>query len=161
MFQSPVLGVLAGALLTAIIQSSSASVGILQALAVTGQVTYGAAVPIIMGQNIGTCVTAIVSAAGATKNAKRAAMVHLSFNVIGTAVWLALFCLVRSLLAPAVLGEPASLMGIAVIHSVFNVLCTLLMLPLASLLEALVCKIVPDAKKPEELAAISLRLPSF
>lgn len=158
MFQSPVLGVLAGALLTAIIQSSSASVGILQALAVTGQVTYGAAVPIIMGQNIGTCVTAIVSAVGATKNAKRAAMVHLSFNVIGTAVWLALFCLVRSLLAPAVLGEPASLMGIAVIHSVFNVLCTMLMLPLASLLEALVCKIVPDAKKPEEPAELDERL---
>lgn len=158
MFQSPVLGVLAGALLTAIIQSSSASVGILQALAVTGQVTYGAAVPIIMGQNIGTCVTAIVSAVGATKNAKRAAMVHLSFNVIGTAVWLAFFCLVRSLLAPAVLGEPASLMGIAVIHSVFNVLCTMLMLPLASLLEALVCKIVPDAKNPEEPAELDERL---
>lgn len=158
MFQNPVLGVLAGALLTAIIQSSSASVGILQALAVTGQVTYGAAVPIIMGQNIGTCVTAIVSAVGATKNAKRAAMVHLSFNVIGTAVWLALFCLVRSLLAPAVLGEPASFMGIAVIHSVFNVLCTMLMLPLASLLEAFVCKIVPDAKKPEEPAELDERL---
>ena len=87
-FQNPILGVLAGAVLTAIIQSSSASVGILQALAVTGQVSYGAAIPIIMGQNIGTCVTAMLSSVGANKNAKRAAMVHLSFNTIGTVVWL-------------------------------------------------------------------------
>lgn len=100
LFQNPVLGVLAGAALTAIIQSSSASVGILQALAATGQVTYGAAIPIIMGQNIGTCVTALISSVGANKNAKRAAMVHLSFNVIGTAVWLTVFCLVKAILAP-------------------------------------------------------------
>ena len=91
MFTNPILGVLAGAILTAIIQSSSASVGILQALASTGGVTYGAAVPIIMGQNIGTCLTAILSSVGTNKNAKRAALVHLTFNVLGTAVWLLVF----------------------------------------------------------------------
>ena len=138
MFQNPVLGVLAGAALTAIIQSSSASVGILQALAVTGQVTYGAAVPIIMGQNIGTCITALLSSIGANKNAKRAALVHLSFNVIGTVVWLCVFCLIKWLFSPALLGESATLMGIAVAHSLFNVLCTALLLPLSRQLESLV-----------------------
>ena len=158
LFRNPVLGVLAGTVLTAIIQSSSASVGILQALAVTGQVSYGAAIPIIMGQNIGTCVTAMLSAVGANKNAKRAAMVHLSFNVIGTAVWLTVFCLAKCLLAPAFLDQSASLLGIAVAHSVFNVLCTLLMLPLSSMLEQLVCKIVPDDKKPEVVSELDERL---
>ena len=157
-FRNPVLGVLAGAVLTAIIQSSSASVGILQALAVTGQVSYGAAIPIIMGQNIGTCVTAMISAVGANKNAKRAAMVHLSFNVIGTAVWLTVFCLVKWLLAPGLLDESASLLGIAVAHSVFNVLCTVLMLPLSGMLEKLVCAIVPDDKKPEVFSELDERL---
>ena len=158
MFRNPVLGVLAGAVLTAIIQSSSASVGILQALAVTGQVSYGAAIPIIMGQNIGTCVTAMLSAIGANKNAKRAAMVHLSFNVIGTAVWLTVFCLLKWIFAPALLDESASLFGIAVAHSVFNVLCTMLMLPLSGLLEKLVCAIVPDDKKPEVVSELDERL---
>ena len=158
MFRNPVLGVLAGTVLTAIIQSSSASVGILQALAVTGQVSYGAAIPIIMGQNIGTCVTAMLSAVGANKNAKRAAMVHLSFNVIGTAVWLTVFCLVKWLFAPVFLDESASLLGIAVAHSVFNVLCTVLMLPLSGLLEKLVCRIVPDDKKPEAVTELDERL---
>ena len=149
MFQAPILGVLAGAVLTAIIQSSSASVGILQALAVTGQVSYGAAIPIIMGQNIGTCVTAMISSVGANKNAKRAAMVHLSFNIIGTAVWLTVFCIVKAMLTPVILTESASLLGIAVTHSIFNVLCTILMLPLAGFLEKLVNWLVPDAQKPE------------
>ena len=158
MFQNPVLGVLAGAALTAIIQSSSASVGILQALAATGQVTYGAAIPIIMGQNIGTCITAILSSIGANKNAKRAALVHLSFNVIGTVVWLGVFCLVKWLFAPALLNEGASLMGIAVAHSLFNVLCTLLMLPLSNLLEKLVCTLVPDSKQPEAASELDERL---
>ena len=158
LFKNPVLGVLAGAVLTAIIQSSSASVGILQALAVTGQVSYGAAVPIIMGQNIGTCVTAMLSAIGANKNAKRAAMVHLSFNVIGTAVWLTVFCLVKWLLSPAILEESASLLGIAVAHSVFNVLCTVLMLPLSNALEKLVCRLVPEGKKPEAVIELDERL---
>ncbi len=158
LFKNPVLGVLAGAVLTAVIQSSSASVGILQALAVTGQVSYGAAVPIIMGQNIGTCVTAMISSVGANKNAKRAAMVHLSFNVIGTAVWLTVFCLVKTVFDPALLHSPASLFGIAVAHSVFNVLCTLLMLPLSGALEKLVNKLVPDAKRPETRVELDERL---
>lgn len=158
MFQNPVLGVLAGAALTAVIQSSSASVGILQALAATGRVTYGAAVPIIMGQNIGTCITAILSGIGANKNAKRAALVHLSFNVIGTAVWLSVFCLVKWLLAPGLLNESASLMGIAVAHSLFNLLCTILMLPLSNLLERLVCVLVPDGKQPEAASELDERL---
>ena len=158
MFQNPVLGVLAGASLTAIIQSSSASVGILQALAVTGQVTYGAAVPIIMGQNIGTCITAILSSIGANKNAKRAALVHLSFNVIGTVVWLCVFCLVKWLFSPALLGESATLMGIAVAHSLFNVLCTALLLPLSRQLESLVCRLVPEGKKPEAASELDERL---
>lgn len=158
MFRNPVLGVLAGAALTAVIQSSSASVGILQALAATGQVTYGAAVPIIMGQNIGTCITAMLSGIGANKNAKRAALVHLSFNVIGTAVWLSVFCLVKWLLAPGFLNESASLMGIAVAHSLFNLLCTVLMLPLSNLLERLVCVLVPNGKQPEAASELDERL---
>ena len=158
MFKNPVLGVLAGAVLTAVIQSSSASVGILQALAATGQVSYGAAVPIIMGQNIGTCVTAMISSVGANKNAKRAALVHLSFNIIGTAVWLTAFCLLRAILHPALLDEPASLVGIAVSHSVFNVLCTLLMLPLSGGLERLVTFLVPDTRQPEMFEELDERL---
>ncbi len=135
MFSNPILGVTAGAVLTAIIQSSSASIGILQALAATGQVTYGAAVPIIMGQNIGTCVTAMISSVGASRNAKRAALVHLSFNVIGTVVWLTVFVLVKVFVAPQILGEAATLVGIAAAHTVFNVLCTLILLPLAGFVE--------------------------
>jgi phosphate:Na+ symporter len=158
LFKNPVLGVLAGAVLTAIIQSSSASVGILQALAVTGQVSYGAAIPLIMGQNIGTCVTAILSAVGANKNAKRAALVHLSFNVIGTAVWLTVFCLVKAFLHPVLLEEPAGLLGIAMAHSVFNGLCTVLMLPLSGLLEKLVQALVPDDHRPEPTTELDERL---
>ena len=158
MFRNPVLGVLAGALLTAIIQSSSASVGILQALAVTGQVSFGAAIPIIMGQNIGTCVTAMISSVGANKNAKRAAVVHLSFNIIGTIVWLTVFCIIKALFAPALLNQSASLVGIAVAHSVFNVLCTILLLPMAGFLERLAQRIVPDAKEPEVRTELDERL---
>ncbi|MBQ4313521.1 MAG: Na/Pi cotransporter family protein, partial [Clostridia bacterium] len=158
MFQNPLLGVLAGAVLTAIIQSSSASVGILQALAATGQVTYGAAIPIIMGQNIGTCVTAMLSSIGATKNAKRAALVHLGFNVIGTAAWLAVFWIIKAIFSPALLGESASLFGIAIAHSVFNILCTALLLPMSKLLEKLVIKLVPDAKTPEATSELDERL---
>ena len=157
-FQNPILGVLAGALLTAIIQSSSASVGILQALASTGAVSYGAAVPIIMGQNIGTCVTALISSVGANKNAKRAALVHLSFNIMGTAVWLAVFCIVKAIFAPMLLNESATLMGIAVIHTVFNLLCTLLMLPMGGFLEKLVCRLIPDSKEKEEQTELDERL---
>ena len=158
MFENPILGVAAGAVVTAIIQSSSASVGILQALAVTGRVSYGAAVPIIMGQNIGTCVTALISSVGANKNAKRAAMVHLSFNVIGTVFWLIVFCIIKAIFSPLLLDESASLFGIAVLHSLFNVLCTLLMLPMSGLLEKLVNIIIPDAKQPETLQELDERL---
>lgn len=158
LFKNPILGVLAGALLTAVIQSSSASVGILQALAVTGQVSYGAAIPIIMGQNIGTCATAMLSSVGANKNAKRAALVHLSFNVIGSAVWLAVFALVKVFADPVFLDEAATLPGIAVAHSVFNVLCTILLLPMSGLLERLVDRLVPDAKQPEKQEELDERL---
>ena len=157
-FQNPFLGVLAGAVLTAVIQSSSASVGILQALAVTGQVSYGAAVPIIMGQNIGTCVTAMLSSIGANKNARRAAMVHLSFNVIGSAVWLTVFWVIKIIFRPSFLGEAASLLGIAAAHTVFNVLCTLLMLPLSGFLEQLVNRLVPDTREPEIQTELDERL---
>ena len=149
-FKNPVLGVLAGAVLTGIIQSSSASVGILQALAVTGQVSYAAAIPIIMGQNIGTCVTALLSSVGTNKNAKRAAVVHLMFNVIGVVVLLAAFCIVKAVFAPAILQAPATMYGIAVAHSCFNVICTAILLPCGGLLEKLAVRLVPDG--PREMA---------
>ncbi len=158
MFKNPVLGVLAGAFLTAIIQSSSASVGILQALSVTGQVSYGAAVPIIMGQNIGTCVTALLSSFGTNKNAKRAAIVHLSFNVIGTVIWLLIFSLISALLRPAILNASATYFGIAVTHTMFNIACTALLFPMSSLLEKLAIKLVPDANKEEENSELDERL---
>lgn len=158
LFKNPVLGVLAGAVLTAIIQSSSASIGILQALAVTGQVSYGAAIPIIMGQNIGTCVTAMVSSVGANKNAKRAAIVHLLFNVIGTVVWLSVFCLVKLVFSLSVLDSPASLFGIAVAHSIFNFLCTMLLLPITGWMEKLVNVIVRDNQKEEIREELDERL---
>jgi len=158
MFKNPILGVLAGALLTAVIQSSSASVGILQALAVTGQVSYGAAIPIIMGQNIGTCITAMLSSIGANKNAKRAALVHLSFNVIGTIVWLAVYILINAFLRPAILDAAANSFGIAVAHSAFNILCTILLLPMAGMLEKLVTKLVPDSAKLEMSSELDERL---
>ena len=149
-FKNPVLGVLAGAVLTGIIQSSSASVGILQALAVTGQVSYAAAIPIIMGQNIGTCVTALLSSVGTNKNAKRAAAVHLMFNVIGVVVLLTAFCIVKAVFAPSILQMPATMYGIAVAHSCFNVICTALLLPCGGLLEKLAVRLVPDG--PQEMA---------
>ena len=158
MFKNPVLGVLAGAFLTAVIQSSSASVGILQALSVTGQVSYGAAVPIIMGQNIGTCVTALLSSFGTNKNAKRAAIVHLSFNVIGTIIWLTVFSLISAVLKPALFDASASYLGIAIAHSLFNIACTTLLLPMSSLLERLAIRLVPDTNKKEEIAELDERL---
>ena len=158
LFQNPLLGVLAGAFLTALIQSSSASVGILQALAVTGRVSFGAAIPIIMGQNIGTCVTAMVSSIGANKNAKRAAMVHLLFNVIGTVILLGAFCVVKIIFAPVILQEAVTLFDIAVIHSAFNLLCTMLMLPLSGFLEKLVTGLVPEGKQPQAPVELDERL---
>lgn len=158
LFKNPILGTLVGALLTAVIQSSSASVGILQALSVTGRVSYAAAVPIIMGQNIGTCITALMSSFGANKNAKRAAIVHLSFNIIGTAVWLTVFSLISAVLKPMILNESASYLGIAACHSIFNLLCTALLLPASSLLEKLAMKLVPDKGEEETVAKIDDRL---
>ncbi len=158
MFKNPILGVIAGAVLTAIIQSSSASVGILQALSVTGQVSYGAAIPIIMGQNIGTCITAILSSFGTNKNAKRAAIVHLSFNVIGTAIWLAVFSLISALVKPVFLDSAASLVGIAVSHSIFNIACTALLLPMSGLLEKLAILLVPENEELEKKSELDERL---
>ncbi len=157
-FTNPLLGVLAGAALTAIIQSSSASVGILQALALSGHVTYAAAIPIIMGQNIGTCVTALISSVGTSRNAKRAAIVHLSFNVIGTVAWLTVFCIVRAVAAPAILGESATMYGIAIAHTAFNVACTALLLPASGLLEKLAIRLVPDGKKKDAEVTLDERL---
>ncbi len=158
MFKNPVLGVLVGAVLTAIIQSSSASVGILQALSVTGQVSYAAAIPIIMGQNIGTCITAILSSFGTNKNAKRAAVVHLSFNIIGTVIWLTIFSIASAIFRPAILDSGATYMGIAVAHSAFNILCTMLLLPMSSLLEKLAVRLVPDSDKKEIVSELDERL---
>lgn len=158
MFKNPILGVLAGALLTGIIQSSSASVGILQALAVTGQVSYAAAIPIIMGQNIGTCVTALISSVGTQKNAKRAAVVHLMFNVIGVVVLLTAFWIVKIVFAPAILDENATMSGIAIAHSLFNILCTAMLLPAGGLLEKLAICIVPDKGGKEQPVELEERL---
>ena len=152
MFKNPILGVLVGAVLTGIIQSSSASVGILQALALTGQVSYAAAIPIIMGQNIGTTVTALLSSVGTNKNAKRAAVVHLMFNVIGVVVLLTVFCIVKAVFAPAILNESATMYGIAIAHSLFNILCTAMLLPAGNILEKLAIRMVPDVTHKEEAA---------
>ncbi len=157
-FKNPVLGLIVGAVLTAIIQSSSASVGILQALSVTGQVSYGAAIPIIMGQNIGTCVTAIISSFGANKNAKRAAVVHLAFNVVGSIVWLTVFGLISYFLKPVFLDQAAGFLGIAVCHSIFNLLCTAVLFPASSLLEKLAIRLVPDTGKEDTVEVIDVRL---
>ena len=158
LFSNPVLGVLAGAILTAIIQSSSASVGILQALSVTGEVNFGSAIPIIMGQNIGTCITAILSSVGTNKNAKRAALVHLSFNIIGTVILLTAFCIIKAVIDIPLLNEPATHMGIAIAHSAFNILCTAILLPMGGLLEKLAMKLIPDTKKPEKNVQLDERL---
>lgn len=150
-FSNPILGMIAGAVLTAIIQSSSASVGILQALCVTGAVSYGVAIPIIMGQNIGTCVTALLSSIGATKNAKRAAMVHLYFNIIGTVVFMVLFYTVNAVVGFSFLGTATNAAGIAVIHSLFNVFATMLLLPFGKGLEKLACLTIRDDVQPAEV----------
>lgn len=137
MFTNPILGMLAGLILTAIIQSSSASVGILQALCSTGAVSFGCAIPIIMGQNIGTCVTAIISSIGASKNAKRTALVHLYFNIIGTALFMIVFYSINAFVHFDFLGDAATPAGIAVVHSIFNIAATLVLLPFAKVLEKL------------------------
>ncbi len=155
LFQNPIFGILAGTALTAIIQSSSASVGILQALCITGRVSYGTALPIIMGQNIGTCITALLSSIGTEKNAKRAALVHLYFNIIGTVVFMILFYGIHYFVRFDFLNDMATAWGIAVIHTLFNVLATVLLLPFSKGLEKLACLTIPEKeveieKIPEE-----------
>ncbi len=158
LFKNPILGVLVGAVLTGIIQSSSASVGILQALSSTGSVSYGAAIPIIMGQNIGTCVTALISSVGTNKNARRAALVHLSFNIIGTAICLLGFVIIDNLFVVPLFDQSASAFGIAVAHSVFNIVCTAILLPMSSLLEKLAMRLVPDNNKKDTVSELDERL---
>ena len=155
-FSNPVLGMTAGAVLTAIIQSSSASVGILQALCLTGAVTYGTAIPIIMGQNIGTCITAIISSIGATKNARRAALIHLYFNLIGTILFMGCFYGINAAQPFAFLQTAASAAGIAVIHSAFNISCTIVLFPFADKLIKLSELTIRDKKergKPETVSS--------
>ena len=155
MFSNPILGMIVGTLLTAIIQSSSASVGILQALCMTGAVTYGTALPIIMGQNIGTCVTALLSSIGAKKNAKRAAFVHLYFNLIGTILFMIVFYSINAFVKFGVLQDMATPAGIAVIHSIFNILTTIVLLPFGKGLEKLATLTIREKEEPvEEIAEL-------
>ena len=149
-FSNPILGMTVGLILTAIIQSSSASVGILQALCATGAVNYSVALPIIMGQNIGTCVTSIISSIGASKNARRAAMVHLYFNLIGTILFMVVFYSINVFVDFAFLDESANAAGIAVIHSLFNIGATLCLFPFSKLLVKLAEITIPDGKVKEE-----------
>ena len=157
-FSNPILGVLVGALVTGIIQSSSASVGILQALSATGVITYGSAIPIIMGQNIGTCVTALISSVGATKNARRAAMVHLYFNIIGVTIFLFGFYGLNAVCHFAFVDSTIEAWGIAVVHSAFNILATLILLPFANGLEKLAILTIPDSPEKESFALLDERL---
>lgn len=152
-FSNPILGMLAGVVLTAVIQSSSASVGILQALCATGAIGYSAAVPIIMGQNIGTCVTAMISSVGAAKNAKRAALVHLYFNIIGTVLFMVGFYAVNAVSPFAFMGEAATPFGIAAVHSIFNIAATVCLLPFSKLLVKLACLTIREEDKQEEISA--------
>ena len=145
MFKNPFLGMIAGAVLTAIIQSSSASVGILQALCATGALSFGSAIPIIMGQNIGTCVTAMISSVGTGKNARRTALVHLYFNIIGTTVFMTVFYLINAFVHFEFLDASATEMGIAIVHTSFNIMATVLLFPFAKLLEKLACFTVKDS----------------
>lgn len=156
-FQNPLLGILAGALLTAIIQSSSASVGILQALSATGSITYSMAIPIVMGENIGTCVTALISCIGAKKNAKRAAFVHLYFNIIGTIVMCALFYGSNLFISYGFLNDVVNQADIAIIHTMFNVTATALLLPFSRQLEKLACLTIRDREEDSDMPFLDER----
>ena len=157
-FSNPLLGVLVGAIVTGIIQSSSASVGILQALSSTGVITFGSAIPIIMGQNIGTCVTALLSSVGANKNARRAAMVHLYFNIIGVALFLTVFYGLNAVLHFTFVNDTVTAWGIAVVHSIFNLTATAVLLPFANILEKLAIATIPDDAQKESFALLDERL---
>lgn len=150
MFSNPLLGLLAGTILTAVIQSSSASVGILQALCATGAVNFSTALPIIMGQNIGTCITAIISSIGTSKNAKRTAAVHLFFNITGTIIFMVVFYILNVFVHFQFLNTAASPAGIAVIHSLFNIGATILLFPFANLLEKMAILVIPDKESEME-----------
>lgn len=156
LFENPILGLIAGAILTGIIQSSSASVGILQALSATKAVTIGASIPIIMGQNIGTCVTAMLSSVGANKNARRASLVHLLFNIIGSTVMLSVFSIINTTLSPVIFSQNADRLSIAVCHTVFNVAATAVLLPASGILEKLACRIIPDTKDKTDEHTVKL-----
>ena len=149
MFENPILGVLAGVVLTAIVQSSSASVGILQSLTTTGAITYGAAVPIVMGQNIGTCVTAMISSIGANKNGRRAAIVHLYFNIIGVVVWLTVFSIVNAIVTIPLFSQAIDMWGVAAVHTVFKILSVAIMAPFYRQLEKLAVLTVRNSKDEE------------
>ena len=157
-FTNPIVGILFGAVLTAIIQSSSASVGILQGLCVTGAVTYGAAIPIILGQNIGTCVTAMMGAIGANRNARRTAMVHLLFNVVGVLMFVVIFYGLGLIIDWKFLGDSVQAWDISVIHTGFNLIATAVLLPLNGLLVKLAYAIVPEVKEPEKTELLDERL---
>ncbi len=157
LFSNPLLGVLCGAILTAVIQSSSASVGILQALSATGSVTYSSAIPIILGQNIGTCVTALISSIGANKNARRAAVIHLYFNLIGTGLFLAVFYLLNGFLHFSFYDQSIDRLGIAVVHTCFNLLSTLTLLPFTKLLEKLAYLTIRDTANDENFQILDER----
>jgi len=150
MFSNPVLGMLVGLVLTAIIQSSSASIGILQALCASGAVSYSTAIPIIMGQNVGTCVTALISSAGANKNAKRAALIHLYYNIIKTVAFMAIFYALHGALHFAFMDKAATALGVAVIHTSFNVAAVIVIFPISSILEKLVYMTIPVSEKELE-----------
>lgn len=156
-FQNPLLGILTGALLTAVIQSSSASIGILQALAVTGSITFGAAVPIVMGQNIGTCITAALSAIGANKNAKRVAVVHLLFNIIGTVILLAVFYTLHAVFRFSFMSGSINSAQIALVHTLFNVCSTAILFPMNRLLEKLAYRMIPEQAEDNEFALLDER----
>lgn len=157
-FTNPFLGVLVGAAFTGIIQSSAASVGILQALAMTGSVTYGMAIPIIMGQNIGTCVTALLSSIGVSRSAKQVSVIHISFNLIGTAVGLLVICGGGLLFDMPFLTQPVNAVGVALCHTVFNVCTTILLLPFTRQLEALAKRVISTEDKPSDFAFLDPRL---
>ena len=157
-FSNPLLGVLVGAIVTGVIQSSSASVGILQALSSTGVITFGSAIPIIMGQNIGTCVTALLSSVGANKNARRAAMVHLYFNIIGVVLFLTVFYGLNAVLHFTFVNDTVTAWGIAVVHSIFNLTATAVLLPFANILEKLAIATIPDDAQKESFALLDERL---
>ncbi len=148
-FKNPIVGVLVGAVFTGIIQSSAASVGILQALALTGNISYGMAIPIIMGQNIGTCVTALISSIGVNRNAKRVAVVHMSFNIIGTVVCLIGYYMVDAIVSLPFTDKPIDALGIAVVHSIFNLFTTVILLPFLKQLEKLAYIILPEKKNEQ------------